>query len=208
MTPSLSETWFENVPMGQRTRLVTLPYETEGRSFVREYITRPRMGKYAIPAHFHPTWTETFAILRGRARYRLGREEREAGPGEEVVLPPRISHLHPWSAGDEELHVRHVAVADPPDVRGLTASLQAILTIFTLAGLGRVNRQGAPALLQLIVLAKATMPATYLPGLPPSAQRVLIGMLAGLGHLAGYRVTYPGFPRVPDNPADAALPAV
>jgi len=206
MTQSLSETWFENAPMGQRTRLVTLPYETDGRSFVREYITRPHMGKYAIPAHFHPTWTETFEILRGRARYRLGGEEQEAGPGEQVVLPPRIRHLHPWSAGDEELHVRHIAVADPPDVRGLTASLQAILTIFALAGQGRVNRRGAPPLLQLAVLARATMPATYLPGLPPSAQQVLIGMLAALGHLAGYRVTYPGFPRVPTNPTEAELP--
>ena len=141
MTQALAETWFDNVPMGQRTRFITLPFETAGRAFVREYITRPHMGKYAIPEHFHPTWTETFDILRGRARYRLGREEREAGPGEQVVLPPRVSHLHPWSASDEELHVRHIAVADPPDLRGLTASLQAILTIFALAGQGRVNRR-------------------------------------------------------------------
>jgi mannose-6-phosphate isomerase-like protein (cupin superfamily) len=196
--------WFDNVPMGQRTRFVTLPIETAGRSFVREYITRPHMGKYAIPAHFHPTWTETFDILRGRARYRLGRKEREAGPGEQVVLPPGVSHLHPWSAGDEELHVRHTAVSDPPDLRGLTASLQAILTIFALASHGRVNRQGAPAFLQLAVLARSTMPATYIPGLPTGMQRVLIGMLASLGHVSGYRATYPGFPLVPGDPAAAS----
>ena len=201
MTQVLVETWFDNVPMGQRTRFVTLPFETAGRSFVREYITRPHMGKYAIPEHFHPTWTETFDILRGRARYRLDREEHEAGPGEQVVLPPRVSHLHPWSASDEELHVRHTAVADPSDLRGLTASLQAILTIFVLAGQGRVNRRGAPTLLQLAVLAKSTMPATYVPGLPPSMQRVLISVLAALGHVAGYRVTYPGFPLVPMQPS-------
>lgn len=197
MTNPLSQTWFENVPMGQRTRLVTLPRETGGQSFVREYINRPRMGKYAIPAHFHPTWTETFDILRGRARYRLGREERDAGVGEQVVLPPRIPHLHPWSASDEELHVRHTAVADPSDLHGLTASLQAILTIFALAGQGRVNRRGAPSLLQLAVLAKTTMPATYVPGPPPGIQRVLISLLASLGRLTGHRVLYPGFPVVP-----------
>jgi mannose-6-phosphate isomerase-like protein (cupin superfamily) len=194
MTRDLAETWFDNVPMGQRTRIVTLPVETAGRSFVREYIARPHMGKYAIPAHFHPTWTETFDILQGRARYRLGRRESEAGAGDQVVLPRGVSHLHPWSASDEELHVRHTAVADPPDERGLTASLQAILTIFALAGQGRVNQRGVPALLQLAVLAKSTMPATYVPGLPPSIQRVLIGLLATLGNARGYRVTYPGFP--------------
>jgi mannose-6-phosphate isomerase-like protein (cupin superfamily) len=197
MTHSLVQTWFDNAPMGQRTRLVTLPAETGGRSFVREYVNRPRMGKYAIPAHFHPTWTETFDILRGRARYRLGSTELEAGVGDRVVLPPQISHLHPWSVSDEELHVRHTAVADPPDLQGLTASLQAILTIFALAGENRVNRRGAPNLLQLAVLADSTMPATFLPGLPPVAQRQLIRVLAALGRTLGYQVTYPRYPVVP-----------
>src|SRR5258706_1347686 len=174
MPNPLAETWFENVPMGQRPRLVILPVETGGRSFVREYINRPRMGKYAIPAHFHPTWTETFDILQGRARYRLGRQERDVGAGEQIILPPRIPHLHPWSASDEELLVRHTAIADPPALHGLTASLQAILTIFALAGQGRVNRRGAPSLLQLAVLAETTMPATYVPDLPPGIQRVVI----------------------------------
>ena len=189
-------TWFENVPMGQRTRLITLPAETQGRSFVREYVNRPWMGKFAIPAHFHPTWTESFDVLQGRARYRLGKSEHEAEAGDQIMLPPGVSHLHPWSVSDEELHVRHTAVADPPDLDGLTASLQAILTIFTLASQGKVNRQGAPHLLQLAVLARTTMPATFLPGPPPAVQRVVIGLLASLGRGLGYRAVYPGFPVV------------
>lgn len=201
MNAPLAEAWFDNARMGQRTRLVTLPFETGGRSFVREYVNRPQMGKFAIPEHLHPTWTESFDILQGQARYRIGREEREAGPGERVILPAGISHLHPWSASDEELHVRHTAVADPPDLRGLTASLQGILTIFALAGEGRVNRRGQPTLLQLAVIAQATMPATYLPGLPPAVQRGLIGALARVGRAVGFRATYPGFPVVPDRPA-------
>lgn len=196
-TYPITQEWFESVPMGQRTRLVTLPCETGGASFVREYINRPFMGKYAIPEHFHPTWTETFEILRGRARYRIGREEGEAGPGERVVMPPVIPHLHPWSASDEELHVRHVAEADPPDLAGLTGSLQAVLTIFTLAGQGKVNRKGNPNPLQLIVLAEGTIPATYLPGLPVPLQRVLIRSVAKVARAAGYRAYYPGFPVVP-----------
>jgi len=206
MTETGAGTWFENVPMGQRMRMVTLPFETAGHSFVREYVNQPHMGKYAIPEHFHPTWTETFDILKGRARYRLGFEEREAGAGDQVLLPRGVRHLHPWSASDDELHVRHTAIADPPDVRGLTASLQGIVTIFALAGEGRVNRRGQPPPLQLVVIAQATMPATYLPGLPPAIQRGLIGVLAALGRLAGYQVTYPRFPVVPDRPTGTAIP--
>lgn len=119
------------------------------------------------------------------------------------MLPPGVSHLHPWSGSDEELHVRHTAVADPPDLDGLTASLQAILTIFTLASEGKVNRHGAPHLLQLAVLAQTTMPATFLPGPPAGVQRVVIGLLASLGRGLGYRAVYPGFPVVPATSQDS-----
>lgn len=183
--------------MGQRTRLTILPCQTLGRSFAREYINRPFMGKFAIPEHFHPTWTETFEILKGRARFRIGRDEGEAAAGERIVMPPVIPHLHPWSASDEELHVRHIAEADPPDLAGLTGSLQAVLTIFTLAGQGKVNQKGSPNPLQLAVLAEQTMPATYLPGLPVPVQRVLIRGLAKVARAAGYRPYYDGFPVVP-----------
>ncbi len=199
MTPPLLDTWFENVAMGQRARLITLPSETGGRSFVLEYINRPFAGQFAIPAHFHPTWTETFEILRGQARCRIGRELSAAGPGGRIVLPPGVTHLHPWSASNEELHVRHTAVADPPDEPGLTASIQAILTIFGLAGQGRVNRQGAPNPLQLAVLAERTMPATFIAGPPIPVQRIVVGVLAMVGRALGYRVTYPGFGVVPGS---------
>jgi hypothetical protein len=183
--------------MGQRARILTLPADTGGRSFALEYINRPYAGQFALPVHFHPTWTESFDILSGEARYRVGREEHRAGPGETVVMPPGVAHLHPWSCGNTGLHVRHTAVADPPDLRGLTASIQAILTIFGLAGQGRVNRRGAPNLLQLAVLARATMPATYVAGPPVAVQRVIITALAALGRAVGYRLSYPEFGVVP-----------
>jgi mannose-6-phosphate isomerase-like protein (cupin superfamily) len=194
---TLTNTWFENPPMGQRARLLTLPVETGGRSFMLEYINRPFAGRFAVPPHLHPTYTEAFEILKGRARYRLGKQEHPAGPGDRVVLPAGVAHVHPWSDSDEELHVRQTALADPADLRGLTASLQAAITIFGLAGNGRVNARGLPNLLQLAVLAETTMPATYLAGPPIAAQRVLFLALAGLGRAIGYRSVYPEFGVVP-----------
>jgi mannose-6-phosphate isomerase-like protein (cupin superfamily) len=198
-TAPLIGTWFTNAAAGQRARLLKLPADTGGHSFILEYINEPYAGQYALPLHFHPTWTESFEILAGGARYRIGREERDAKPGEIVVMPPGVAHLHPWSSGNAELHVRHHAAANPPDLRGLTASLQAIVTIFGLAGQGRVNRRGAPNPLQLAVLAQATMPATYLAGLPIPVQRVLIAGLASLGRGFGYRLSYPEFGVVPSE---------
>ena len=109
--------------------------------------------------------------------------------GEDAVPP----HVHPWSDSAEELHVRQVADADPPDWRGLDASLQAAITIQGLAKAGRVNAKGLPNLLQLGVLLETTMPATYLAGPPIVLQRVLFLALGGLGRLAGYKTAYPEY---------------
>jgi mannose-6-phosphate isomerase-like protein (cupin superfamily) len=193
----MKQRWFENAPMGQRARLVTLPSETDGRSFVLEYINRPRAGEFAVPRHLHPTYSETFEILRGQARYRLGKESGTAGPGDKVVMPAGIPHVHPWSVSDEELHVRQTAIADPPDLRGLTASLQGAITIYGLAGAGRVNKQGVPNLLQVAVIIQTTMPATYLAGVPVALQRMVFALLGKMGRGLGYRAAYPEYGVLP-----------
>jgi len=75
----------------------------------------------------------------------------------------------------------------------MRASLQALITIFGLASAGKVNRAGLPSLLQLAVLAKSTMPATYLDRPPVPVQRIVFSLLARLGHLLGYRTAYPAY---------------
>ena len=72
-----------------------------------------------MPAHVRSSYLETFEILKGRARYRLGSETKTAAAGERVVMPSQVPHLHPWSDSDEEFYVRQVADSDPPDLRGL-----------------------------------------------------------------------------------------
>ena len=188
-----SEIWFENSHSGQRSRIVTLPGETGGRRFVLDYINQPFAGEHAVPAHLHTAYTETFEILRGRARYRLGGDTKTAVAGDRVVMPPMVPHVHPWSDSAEELHVRQVADASPADLRGLNASLQAAITIQALAKAGRVNAKGLPNLLQLGVLIETTMPATYLAGPPILLQRILFAALGRIGRAAGYKTSYPQY---------------
>lgn len=205
MPTATQDIWFENPNVGQRSRIVTLPGETAGGRFVLEYINRPFAGETAVPAHVHSAYEETFEILRGRALYRLGSETKTALAGERVVMPPRVPHVHPWSSSDEELHVRQTADSNPPDLRGLNASLQAAITIQGLAKAGRVNSKGLPSLLQLAVLLETTMPATYLAGPPIVLQKVLFGGLGRLGRFAGYKTAYPEFGVI--TPGGLALPA-
>jgi mannose-6-phosphate isomerase-like protein (cupin superfamily) len=189
----IQQVWFENPKQGQRVRFLTLPAETGGRGFTLEYVYRPFSGETAVPAHIHTAARETFEILSGEARYRVGAKEGRVGRGEKVVLPAGVAHMHPWSVSAEELHVRQTTEVDRPDSAGLVASLQALVTLFGLATAGKVNDKGLPNLLQLAVLIRSTMPATYIAGIPIVVQRTLFGGLARLGAAAGYRTAYPAY---------------
>ena len=180
----------ENPIMGQRIVLGMTPYDTGGAFTELEYTCKPFTGKGAAPAHFHPTFEERFEILAGEARYRLDRDERDAHPGDLLVFPAGIIHLHPWSISADELRVRQRTTATPPNLLLLAASGDSLVTLFGLARDGKVNKQGIPNILQLAVLVHSMMPGTYLAGLPVPAQQIVFGTLAALGKAAGYKARY------------------
>jgi quercetin dioxygenase-like cupin family protein len=189
-------TWIENPVMGQRSLLVKLPAQTGGRYFEMEYVCRPFAGRNAIPPHYHPTYTERFEILSGRARYLLGKEEHAAALGDKLIFPPRIVHIHPWSDNEAELRVRMFSEADPPDMAGLNANLNTGITLYGLARDGKVNKDGLPSFLQQAVSGRSILPGACPAGLSVGAARVILGFFAGIGSLAGYRVTYPEYGEV------------
>lgn len=191
--------WLDNARAGYRVRLLTMPGETGGRSFDVEYILKPFAGKNALPTHRHPKYTEAFEIISGHAHYVVGGEERSAGPGDKFVLPANVMHLHPWSVSDEELHFRQTTTSDPADPKGMNATVQAAVTTRGLAAAGKVGKNGKPNILQLAVLAHATMPAAYIAGPPVAVQHILFALLAGIGRLLGYRVAYPEYGVVTDT---------
>ncbi|HET8621412.1 MAG TPA: cupin domain-containing protein [Acidimicrobiales bacterium] len=52
--------------------------------------TRPG---HRVVEHVHPGMEERFEVLEGRAAFRIGGVESEAGPGEVVVAPTGTRHL-------------------------------------------------------------------------------------------------------------------
>ena len=60
---------------------------------------------HATIAHIHPGMEETWEVLSGRAGFRIGDEELEAGPGETVVAPPGVVHLG-WNLAGGETRLR------------------------------------------------------------------------------------------------------
>jgi hypothetical protein len=73
------------------------------------------------------------------------------------------------------------------DPAGLRAAMAAIETLFHLARVGKVGRDGLPNPLQLAVVFRTMMPNTYLGEIPVSVQRPLFSVLATVGRVAGYK---------------------
>ena len=183
-------TVIENPPAGQRLHLVESPSDTGGCSFTGEWTIAPRRGRDGVPPHIHRAASERFTVISGRARYLIGKEEKELGPGESVVLEAGVPHIHPWSVSDEELRYTQETTASPPNQAELDRALDALATMFALAREGKTNAQGVPSQLQMIAIGAYIMPGTYLAGLPVGIQNVLMPVLAAIVRLFGYRPIY------------------
>jgi mannose-6-phosphate isomerase-like protein (cupin superfamily) len=94
----------ENPATGERVTFVRTAADTGGELLELELVW-PRPGRRA-PAHVHPEMEERYEVVAGRAAFRIGDEdEREAGPGEVVTVPPGTPHLA-WNPTDGEVRLR------------------------------------------------------------------------------------------------------
>ena len=86
---------------GERVTFGNTAAETGGRFCELELFAEPETKPAA--AHIHPDQVERFTIHSGRVRVRLGREERDHGARETVVIPPGTPPT--WTAiADAQLH--------------------------------------------------------------------------------------------------------
>lgn len=171
----------ENPITGERIVFLHTGRETHGEYTEFDHYLNP--GPPTFPAHVQQNQEERFEIISGAARYRLGGAERQAGPGEVVVIAPGARHLNCWNPGPERLHMRH-------SLRPALGADDFWETILELARLGKTNPQGQVNVLQLAVIGSEIESQVYSAGLPAWLQRLGLPVLAGVGRLLGYRARY------------------
>lgn len=147
-------------------------FEPRGDDLINHCSIEPGGG---LVAHLHPRQTETWTVLDGRVRFRLGDEERTVGPEDgDIVVPPNTTHALA-NDGDRTAELRCLAV---PALR-----LQAFLEeasaagregLFTAAGRPRGWR-GARWAARFL---KRYRDETVFLSPPAAVQRVLIALLA------------------------------
>ncbi|MBI3169971.1 MAG: cupin domain-containing protein [Chloroflexi bacterium] len=178
-----------------KTRLTVLESdaETNGMGWLLE-VTRKARAKPDIAEHLHMTWTETFEIVSGTAKYSLDGIEKTAKAGESFVVEPRHLHIHPWNETDEVLVYRQKNRFE----KASPAAVQDVLGIFaTGAGLVRdrkIPKKGYQKLLQQAITVRTLIRHGGYTAKPSIFIQNLLGYTLGtLAAMLGYKAVYPKY---------------
>ncbi|MFQ5945466.1 MAG: cupin domain-containing protein [Anaerolineae bacterium] len=170
----------ENPVTGDRVIFLETSGGTAAELLKVEYVITARETVPHLEVHIHRENHERFEVIQGNLGVLVNDEREVLNPGEVAEIPPGISHTI-WNAGDGE--VRILTEIRPP------GEFQTFWeTLFGLARDGKLNEKGVPSILQAAILADLI--STYPPGPPMFFTRSLVGILAWLGRLVGYRGRY------------------
>jgi len=177
---------FEHPKTKTRTVVLESDAETNGMGWLLEVTRYSKLGS-DLGEHMHQTWTETFEIIKGTAKYSLDGIEKTANAGETFVVEPGHFHIHPWNVDKEELVYRQRDHFDKPN----PAAVQDILGIFaTRTGMARdsIRLKGfAKLLFQSATIRTAIKHGNYMANPSMATQKVLGATLGLLGELLGYK---------------------
>jgi quercetin dioxygenase-like cupin family protein len=170
-----------NPVTGLRTVFRKTAQDTSGELLQVDWIGEP--GWTTGPDHVHPRQEERFEVLSGKLGLRVGDVERVHSAGEVIMVPEGAPHAA-WNAGDDEVHVL-------VDFRPALKTERAFETLAGLARDGKTNRTGVPKNpLRLALILREFEEEIYFVRPPLAVQRVILGALAFIGRLLGYRAEY------------------
>ena len=137
-----------------------------------EIWTEPGGG--VLAEHVHPQLEERYEVVEGQVTFRVDGKQRQAGPGERLVVAPGVRHSF-RNTGTETAHL--VVEADP--ALRLRESIEdgaalARAESFTESG----KLRSARALVEGAALAQRYRETVVLSSPPPAVQRLLFPLLA------------------------------
>ena len=165
----MSENRVLRLPAGELISIIRTGLETAGEVFEFEAVLPS--GLSGPPAHWHRVEQETFEVVEGRLRVRVGHAVRDLGPGESVTVAPGTVHAFSNPTGQQ---VRVITRETP------AGQLEAQLRV--MASAGRL-----PPLLRLAEVNARNGFSFFLAGVPEFPQRLLWQGLAGLARLGKSR---------------------
>jgi len=185
----------ENPLSGER---ITIRPRSDGSVLEWELLLAP--GGRVPSSHAHPRQEESFTVLAGRMRFRVGGRRVVAGPGDTVRVPPGTVHHFANASGQPA----RVAVRTSPAL-----SMQELLeTAAAIAGEQYAAGRRLPRPLDLALFMRDFEREVRAPYLPAVLVGALIRPLAWLARRRGADARYRRLrePR-PSQPGASKLPA-
>ena len=169
-----------NPVSGEQIHFLKTSADTDGELLEFELTLSP--DGHVPGAHVHPIQTETFHVLEGTMRFRLGLRTIVAGPGETVVVP--AGRVHRFANGGDEPARARVEVTPALDME------QLFETTTELALEGHVMRTGMPKPLHLALFVRRFEDEVRAPFPPALVVRALMAPLAALARRRGHAERY------------------
>ncbi len=169
---------------GEQIAILRTAEETGGQ--VLDWELRLAPGGRVPSSHAHPEQWETFTVLEGRMRFRVGGRRLVAGPGQRVVVPPGTVH-HFANAGRV---TARVCVESRPALR-----MQELLeTAAALAQDQHAAGRAVPRPLELALFMTEFEREVAAPYLPRALVRLLMRALARTARARGLDAAYRRLP--------------
>lgn len=166
--------------------------DRSGRPMIVHLTARP--GAAVVGEHVHPNLRERFTVVSGRLEAKIAGTRYRLGPGQSTVIEPGVVHDW-WNPSDsEDAHVLVELEDGPGAADGNLARFELMIaTLFSLANDGKVDRKGRPSLLQAAVMAQEFADVIVFTQPLRAIQQVMVGVLARVARLLGYKATYPQY---------------
>jgi len=155
--------------------------ETNGEYFSGRIVLAPQ--GIGPPEHIHPIIEERFKVVSGKLNALVSGKERTVAEGEELIVSPGTPHRW-WNTTYDEVHIEYVVSPALPLDRFLES-------VFALSQTGKVNKKGLPSPLRMAPILQNYWDVLYLAKPPLFIQKIVMGMLAVVARLIGYRDEYP-----------------
>jgi mannose-6-phosphate isomerase-like protein (cupin superfamily) len=161
----------ENPASGERITFRQTAADTQGELLAID-LELPAGRRVPGGLHVHPLQEESFEVVEGTMRFRMGRERVVAGPGETVVVPAGVAHDFA-NAGDEQALVR-------VEVRPALEMERLFETAVDLAEQGRTMLGGIPRPFDLALFVRRFEREVQAAFPPLWLQRIALAPLAWL----------------------------
>jgi quercetin dioxygenase-like cupin family protein len=166
----------ENPVSGEKITFVQTAAETDGARLEIELELSP--DGHVPGAHRHPEQTETFEVLEGTMKFRLGLKTIVADAGETVVVPAGATHKFS-NAGEGVARARVV-------IEPALKMEELFETTVALADEGHTTKKGMPKPVHLALFVREYEREVRAPFPPPWAVRAVTAPLAAIGRRRGH----------------------